>query len=275
MWRKFLEEVEQTENAVVFGLGDYLDWTRTTHRIPLKATWGEDDKAMAQLDELVMDGLVYPFVDTIRKYAPNALKRGAFVTFVEGNHHGVFLATHTLKSGRTTTEEICRLLGIRYAGLSSWVRMTIYRSVGKQKMATGHNLNIVLNHSTSRSGKLAFSLASAQRQLEGWRDVDVFLTANDHQLGHVLRQEIGCTSRGMARPIEYQQVIGKVGSFQKGYQVGPQSNNYVEKRFLHPSQLGWLSFDAHLYFRELINAEKRSLGLHMGPESWRYANFNV
>ena len=272
MWRKFLEEVDATDNALVFGLGDYLDWTRTTHRIPLKATWGEDDKAMQQLDEMVMDGLVYPFVDTVRKYAPHALKRHAFVCLVEGNHHGVFLASHTLKSGKTTTEVICELLGIRYAGLSAWVRLQVYRSVGKTKLGGGRALNILLNHSTSSSGKLAYSLASAQRQLEGWRDVDIFLTANDHQLGHVLRQEIGCTTRGTPRPIEYQQIIGKVGSFQKGYSIDAEPNSYVEKRLLHPGQLGYLAFDAHIYHARVVGNNESP---KHSPEVWRFSDFNV
>mgnify|MGYP001588206983 FL=1 len=134
-------------------------------------------------------------------------------------------------------------------------------------------MNILLNHSMSSSGKLANSLASAQRQLEGWRDVDIFLTANDHQLGHVLRQEIGCTTRGAPRPIEYQQIIGKVGSFQKGYSIEAEANSYVEKRLLHPGQLGFLAFDAHIYH---ANLNPKTVGaLSHSPEMWRYDTFNV
>ena len=132
-------------------------------------------------------------------------------------------------------------------------------------------MNILLNHSTSSSGKLANSLASAQRQLEGWRDVDVFLTANDHQLGHVLRQEIGCTARGRPRPIEYQQIIGKVGSFQKGYSLDAESRSYVEKRLLHPGQLGYLAFDAHIHHARVSDGGRED---HT-PEVWRYSSFNV
>ena len=264
LWKECLEDIEQTDNAIVFGLGDYLDWTRTTHRVPLNALWGEDDKAHAQLDDLVMDGLVYPFVDTIRKHCPSFAKK--CIGLVEGNHHGTMLSSQ-FRNGRTTTEEICRLLGVRYLGLSAWVRMTVYRTVGKSKMGTGANLNVVLNHSVSSSGKLAQSLAAAQRKLEGWRGVDVFLTANDHQLGHVLRQEIGVSRRGQVRPIEYQQVIGKVGSFQKAYGIGAVSDHYVEKKFLGPNQLGYLAFDGHLYFCNDATDPK--------PEVWRFNNFSV
>ena len=272
LWHQFLDEIEQTDNALVFGLGDYLDWTRTTHRLPIKAAFGEDDKAFSQLDDLVMDGLVYPFVDIVRKHCPSFAKK--CVGLVEGNHHGTMLSSK-FRNGRTTTEEICRLLDVRYLGLSAWVRLTVYRSGGKQKLGTGQNLNVLLNHSVSSSGKLAASLASAQRKIEGWRGVDVFLSANDHQLGHVLRQEMGCTSRGSARPVEYQQVIGKVGSFQKAYQVGAMSDHYVEKKLLSPNQLGWLSFDAWIHHRELSGDEKRAAGVTNSPEVWRFGSFSV
>lgn len=274
LWRTFLETVESDDSALVVGLGDYLDWLRTTHRVPVKAAFGEDDKAFGQLDDLVMDGLVYPFVDTIRKHCPSFAKK--CLGLIEGNHHGTMLSSQ-FRNGRTTTEEICRLLDVRYLGLSAWIRVTCYRSVGKRagKFGSGNNLNLLLNHSVSSSGKLAPSLATAQRKLEGWRGVDVFLTANDHQLGHVLRQEIGCTTRGLCRPMEYQQVIGKVGSFQKAYGVGAVSDHYVEKKFLGPNQLGWLAFDAKVHYRELTQADQRALGVTQSPEVWRYGNFNV
>ena len=268
-WRECLEDIESTENAVVFGLGDYLDWTRTTHRLPLRAVFGEDDKAFSQLDELVMDGLVYPFVDTIRKYAPNALKRGAFVGFVEGNHHGTMLSSQ-FRNGKTTTEVICDLLGIRYLGLSAWVRLTAYRSTGKTKFGTGHNLNVVLNHSVSSAGNLPSSLASAKRKIVDWRGVDIFLSANDHQLGHDLVPQIGCSSAGAPREMQYQQVVAKVGSFQKGYSAGAMPDDYVEKKFLSPSRIGYLAFDCWVYSKSSPTA-----GLSNTPEVWRFGSFNV
>ena len=272
LWRQCLIDIEQTDNALVFGLGDYLDWTRTTHRLPMLSVWGEDDKARQTMDEMLMEQLVYPFVDTIRTTCPSFARK--CVGLVEGNHHGTFLS-RAFSNGRTTTEEICRLLGVRYLGLSAWVRLTHYRSKSDKKRGSGHNLNILLNHSVSSSGKLAYSLAAAQRKLEGWRNVDVFLSANDHQLGHVLRQELGCTQRGEARPMECQQVIGKVGSFQKGYQEGASSTHYVEKKLLHPGQLGWLAFTAHIYYRELPRAERVNGHSKSSPEVWRFSDFNV
>ena len=139
LWTEFLQTVHRTPNAVVFGLGDYLDWTRTTHRVPLKAMWGEDDKALQTLDELQLKGLVYPFVDTIRKHCPSFKEK--VVGLIEGNHHGAMLSAK-FRNGQTTTEVICDLLGVRYLGLSAWVRLTVYRSLGTKKLGTGHNLNV-------------------------------------------------------------------------------------------------------------------------------------
>ena len=266
-WRECLTDIEQTDNAVVFGLGDYLDWTRTSYRVPLKSALGEDDKAFQQLDDLVMDGLVYPFVDTIRKTCPSFAKK--CVGLIEGNHHGTFLSSR-FRNGRTTTEVICELLGVRYLGLSAWCRLTCYRSVGKEKFGTGHNLNVVLNHSVSSSGNLPSSLAAAKRKITDWRGVDIFLSANDHQLGHDLVPQIGCSQRGSPREMQYQQVIGKVGSFQKGYAAGAFSNDYVEKKFLSPSRIGYLAFDAWVYYRAGTPQERLNT-----PEVWRFGNFSV
>jgi len=207
-------------------------------------------------------------VEGIKKHCRSFAKK--CVGLVEGNHHGKMLSSR-FRNGRTTTEEICKLLGVPYLGLSAWARITVYRSTGTRKFGTGHNLNVLLNHSVSRSGRLAASLTSAQRKLEGWRGVDVFLSANDHQLGHVLKQEIGCSQRGEPRMMEYQQVVGKVGAFQKGYKMGADSDNYIEKGFLNPGQLGWLAFDSWIHHSSLPEGNKRS----NSPEVWRFGNFNV
>jgi len=260
--------VHQTPNALVFGLGDYLDWMRTTHRLAIKSLWNEDDSALQQYDTMVLNQLIRPYAFTIRTYCPSY--REKFVGFVEGNHHGHMMSSR-FANGQTTTEVLCEELGIPYLGLSAWVRLTAYRSRSKTKFGAAHNLNVVLNHSTSSSGKLANSLASAQRKLEGWRGVDIFLSGNDHQLGHVLRQEIGCTDRGAPRMVQYQQIIGKVGSFQKSYLPGAKSDAYEEKKFLSPAQLGWLEFDAWVHTTEA----EQGAGVTHTPETWRYGNFNV
>ena len=153
--------------------------------------------------------------------------------------------------------------------------MTVYRSLGTKKLGAGHNLNILLNHSVSTSGQLPASLAAASRKLVGWRDVDIFLSGNDHQLGHELRQEIGCTGRGKPRMVQYQQVIGKCGSFQKGYLDGARPHSYVEKKLLKPSQLGWLAFSARVYQRELTSAERTASGRKNSPECWRFDEFSL
>lgn len=270
--------MERTPDAVVFGLGDYLDFTRTTYRPVIAAAWGEDDKTHHQVDDMVQHSLVEPLGWSIRKYAPSMLpahhrgtlrQAGKLVGLIEGNHFWRY------QSGKTSTQALCDFLGVRYLGLSAWIRLTIYRSLGKQKRGAGNNLNLLLNHSVSSSGNLPASLAAATRKLQGWRGVDVFVTANDHQLGHSLEQQIGCTQRGQPRQVELQTIIGKAGSFQKGYTPGACSTSYVEKKFLHPSRLGYLAFDVHSYYRQLTKEERQMTGLSESPEVWRFSSFNV
>ena len=267
LWIECLEEIHRSQHVLGFGLGDYLDFTRTTYRAPLRAVGGEDDKFFEEMDTLVMRGLVEPFIWQVRKRCPSFADK--VIGLIEGNHH------YRFRDGTTSTQQICRLLGVRYLGLSAWVRITAYRSKGKDKMGTGHNLNIVLNHSVSGSGALPASLAAANRKLVGWRGVDIFLTGNDHQLGHETRQEISCTTAGLPRMMQNEVIVGKCGSFQKGYLEGAVNNDYVEKKFLKPSHLGYLAFDAHLYHRSLSQGDRKLTGRATSPETWRFSNFSA
>lgn len=257
--------LEAEEHGLVVGVGDYLDWTRSSYRPALATVWGEDDKAAEEYDTMVMETFVSPFVDTIRKYCPSFKRK--CLGLIEGNHHSVMQSFRFQQSGRTSTEEICGLLGVPYLGLSAWIRLSV-RRFGQR--ARHRNLNIVAVHSTSSSVNLPASLASAGRLIDGWRDWDIFLTANDHKLGHDLRQVPGCVQRGRPRMVQHDVVVARVGSFQKGYTEEAESSSYVEKKFMKPSRLGWLSFDAHIEFkRDLEDSHK------WAPEVWRFTNFNV
>jgi hypothetical protein len=264
LWRACLEEIDRTPNAAVFGLGDYLDFTRTSYRALLRSVGQEDDKFFDEFDEMMLETYVRPFVAHLKRHCPSFAQK--CLGLIEGNHHGLLSSTR-FRNGSTTTEEICRLLGVRYLGQSAWVQLRVYRSRGREKFGTGHNLNLLLNHSVSSSGTLPASLAAANRKLQGWRGVDIFLTANDHQLGHEVQQQIGCTDRGLPKMVQHEVIVGKVGSFQKGYIEGAAPSNYVEKKFLRPSHLGYLAFDAWVHTR---GAAKPYI-----PEVWRYGNFSA
>ena len=257
LFSEFLSDVEHTPNALVLGLGDYIDWTRTTHRGPLRAIGGDDEKFIEELDAMVSRSIIEPLVWKIRKQCPSFAKK--CIGLVEGNHY------HKFFNGMTSTQKICELLGVRYLGQSAWVRIACARSLEKKRKCYGatHNLNIALNHSVSSSGALPASLNQAQGRIAGLRDVDIFLTGNDHQLGHMVIQQLGCTQRGEPKMMQKEMVVGKCGSFQKGYEEGATSNSYVEKKFLRPSHLGYLAFDAHIHY----HTDK--------PEVWRFDNFNV
>ena len=136
-------------------------------------------------------------------------------------------------------------------------------------------MNIVLNHSVSSAGTGPTSLASAKRKIVDFRGVDVSLSANDHQLIHDLVPQLGCTEKGMPQQMQIQQVVAKVGSFQKGYQTGVTTTDYVEKKFLSPSRIGYLAFDAYIYYRSLTNDDAKRIGVKHSPEVWRYTNFNT
>lgn len=266
LFTALLQDIEHTPHAIVFGVGDYIDWTRTTHRAPIRAIGATDDKFLEELDAMVMRTLIEPFVWKVRRKCPSFARKCAGL--VEGNHY------HQFRNGTTSTQKICELLGVQYLGLAAWVRIACARSrsSNRTKLGTVHNLNIVLNHSVSCSGSLGPSLAQANKKAAAFRDVDVFLTGNDHQLGHEVIQQLGCTRRGEPRMLQTEVVIGKCGSMQKGYEEGATSSSYVEKKLLRPSHLGYLAFDAWVHYsgNAATNATRKNT-----PEVWRFGNFSA
>ena len=267
LFDRCLEEIDSTPNAIVIGMGDYTDFSRTSYRTPMKAVWGEDDSMHLEIDTMFKKTVIDPLVWKIRNRCKSFSQK--CIGLIQGNHDWV------ARTGITGTQTICEMLGVRYLGLSAYIRLTCYRSRGNKKMGSGHNLNIVANHSTSNSGSLPASLAAANRRLIGWRDVDVFLSGNDHQLGVEVREELTVPAKGHLRLVQKEVVIAKTGSFQRGYIEGATSSNYVEKKLLRPSHLGWFGCDLHIYRSEYTKADKEKYGVDISPEVWRFTNFSA
>jgi len=261
---EFLEDVQHADNAFVWSLGDNFDFTRTTIRSTLNRNSDGYESFYKSLDSYVR-GQVVEHVKFIKRVCPSISQK--LVTVNQGNH------TWTFENGETSDEMMARLLGVRYSGLLARTRLLVSRSkgTGSRKLGATHSLQVITTHSASSASSLQASLNLAERQANGFDDWSVWVSGNDHQLGHIPIQKLGATDRGLFREVERQRVVGKAGSFQKGYIPGVCRQAYVEKKVLRPSVLGYLAFDAWIYQREIsgISEVKNS------PEVWRFGNFNV
>ena len=253
--------MEASSNAIVFGLGDYLDFARTTQRSFLKG-YTNGDTFFDSLDKMVDDSIVLPFVKLVNKHCPSFAKK--CVTLVEGNHRYNYGGRG--REGLTSTQEICRLLGIPYGGLSSIVRLTVLNSKGHFKMGGGRNLSILSNHGTSgSSGSVSAAIGKLERSvIRGWRDMDIIFSAHDHTRGHADIVQMGISQRGEPRLIEYHTLVVKTGCFQKGYLKGAVSESFVEKNLFNPTARGWFSCTVKT---KRTNGDREN-------EKWIFTDFN-
>lgn len=258
-----LKKIHRTQNAVVFGVGDYFDFARTAWRSHLK-TYSQEDNFFDSLDKFVDESLVDPFCSLIKKHCPSFAEK--CIVLVEGNH--TYKYGSGGRQGQTSTQEICRRLDIPYGGLSAWVRMNVYNSKGSYKFGGGKNLNILLNHGQSSGGdNIASSLGKLEKQIAtGWRNADVLFSAHNHKLGHITDKQIGVTQWGEPRLIDFPILVAKVGCFKKAYMPGAKSNSYEERQFFSPHQRGWFECSAKT-FRG--NEKKNGYS-----ERWEFFDFN-
>lgn len=152
--------------------------------------------------------------------------------------------------------------------MAAWIRLTVYRSNGRRKFGSGKNLNILLNHGQSSGGYITAALGKLERQtVSGWRDVDMMLSSHNHMLGHVVTQQIGVTTRGKMRLVDYKQVLAKTGCFKKAYLHEPTSNSYEERSFFRPQARGWFECKA-----KITHSTARDGSIT--PDRWQYYDFN-
>lgn len=258
---EFLKKVESTPNAVVFGLGDYLDFARTTWRGQMKSM-GDDDTFFESIDDMVDGQLVRPLCAKILRYCPSFAEK--CLLLIEGNHH--YKYGSGTRIGQTTTEAMSTALKVPYGGLAAWVQLRTYRSKGSYKFGHGHNMNILLNHGTSSSSNaVAAALGKLERQtVTGWRDVDVLLSSHNHMLGHVVATQLGVPQKGELRLIEYEILMVKSGCFKKAYMNGAKSSSYEEKNLFRPNRRGWFECTAKIHQG---NTRKG------GFERWQFTDF--
>lgn len=269
LWIEFLKTIEATPHALVFGLGDYLDFARTHWRAGFK-NFNEEDNFFESIDDMVDSTFVRPFVAQVKKYCPSF--REKVVTMIEGNHHYVYGSGS--RQGSTSTWEICRMLNIPYGGLTSWVRLTRYDSKGKTKFGGGRNLNILLNHGIGGSSNtIGSSLNKLEsKTLSGWKDVDILLSSHEHKLGHAVNIQIGMSQKGTPRLIEHPFLVAKTGCFKKAYLSEPVSKSYEERSFFKPHARGW--FECTVKTKRAVRKQVDGIREPEPNEKWEFCEFN-
>jgi len=220
-WREFCEWAKCEENNLYLGMGDFFEGlSESEMRIFLGAkfhnstiiTWEEVYGEMVN-----------------RLYEQISFMKGKVIGLLEGNH------TFRFQNGTTSTQRLCALLGCKYLGYSSFIRLS-FRMPNHLSVC----LDVYAHHGVGGgSRKVGASLNMVQFMSEV-AEAQLYLMAHDHAKISGMRSRLylqDCKDGVNLR--SRKQIFARTGSFLKGYEPGKA--NYVSKRVLAPSDLGTIS----------------------------------
>jgi hypothetical protein len=223
-WIEMLDWAKSKPRCYFLGMGDYDDLGSSSERLLLG-------------NKLLHDSTVQTLESLYLKHTKQFVKeiefmRGKVIGLLEGNHYGEF------QNGTTTTQKMAELLGCKYLGVSSFVRL-------KFKSNTKHSSNgaidIWAHHGKGASRFVGGSLNRVEQMLEA-AECDIALMGHDHKksVGTKTRFKLSSTPEGVK--LSHRKVLlGRTGSFLKGYEEGQPS--YIVDAAMNPTDLGVIKIE--------------------------------
>jgi hypothetical protein len=231
LFERFLQRARESPSVYTLGMGDYLDFARTHHRIELRrAIPGGDEDSQEHLDLFVADR-ADRFIECVRSIAPRCLG------LIDGNHNWVFLSTHEERgwyASETLTAYIARKLKVPYLGYSTVIRMEFFH-----KGEWIDRYTIFASHGYGMGGATASAdLGAMERKVEPAFFADCLITAHTHRRITYFLPEIDIVN---GQIVERTHLLVKAGAFLKAYL--PNRVTYAEKKLLRPTDLGWVEIN--------------------------------
>ena len=219
-WRQFLEYARKLKDAWFFGMGDYLDSTSTTERECL----GHINKQMHETFRNDVSALQLAKCELFADECD--FMRGRIVGMLNGNHYFEFA------HGQNSDQKICELLGTKYLGVCSFVRLN-FDNCGRTC-----SRDIYAHHGMGAARLIGGSINRVQQMAEG-AEADIYAMGHDHKrIGTPgqCRLFLSRSNRDGLK-IEYREpVILRTGSFLASYEPGEVNYNVDACR--PPSSLG-------------------------------------
>lgn len=214
LFRRFVEWGADNPNVYWLGMGDYMELTRASVRAKMKAAIGAE--SLEDFDDMIRVK-VDEFTDIIKHM------KGRLIGLIEGNHCYEYI------DGTTSTQQMCRSLGCKYLGCTTFIHLTLDYHGNKQ------SLDIFANHGQGGSARLkGGSLNRVQYMSEGVI-ADIYLMGHDHQRAAVpdtrlkWSQAAGCLREGRV-------IYARTGSFKRGFIDNHRS--YIADKCMKPTDLG-------------------------------------
>jgi len=221
-WNEYVSDVKKTENVITIGMGDYTDNFRPTIQGRLYAALGRDDSAKT-IDQMHQKQIREDVFPLLRPVIANSACLGLL-----GGHHDL-----TYSDGTTSTQYLCRLLGVPYLGDGEAllrVRLLINKT-------TTLSFDLYATHGQGNGGAVGSPISKLQRML-AHMDVDIALRGHScdkfifqepqYYLSNSKPPQLRCRNR----------IIANCGSFSDGRSEG--ETTYVEKANLNPKAVGYV-----------------------------------
>ena len=221
-------------------MGDYDDLASMSERKALNS---------CDLHEATLDTFDKVYLERTMKIANElSFMRGKLIGLLEGNHYGVFT------NGMTTTQKLCEVLGCKYLGCSAFIRLA-FRD-GKR----ASSVDIWANHGAGASRTIGSSISSVEK-MEQVAEADIYLSGHDHRKYAALKAKLRLgTGNGGIRLNQRQILLGRTGSFLKGYVEGEPS--YIARRSLPPTDLGVIEIELKLHRKRTDGVEDFHVDIH-------------
>lgn len=222
-WKDFLEWAKNKPRCYFLGMGDYDDLASTSERHALRVARVHDTTERS-LDDVAKKRTL----DLVKELS---FMKGRLIGLIEGNHHWQF------SSGITSTQLMCQELGCRYLGTSAFIALFFSYNKGSHILST----DIWAHHGFGGGGKPGGSINSVLRMAET-AEADIFLSGHDHKKGAMFVSRLYLSKSGHGVHLKHRKILlGKTGSFQKGYVDG--KSNYPVSKCMAPSDLGVIKIE--------------------------------
>lgn len=219
-WREFLDYARKLKDAWFFGMGDYLDSTSTSERECL-------GNISAKMHETLRNDIIALQLAKCELVAKElSFMKGRLIGMLNGNHYFDF------PSGINSDQKICELLGAKYLGVCSLVRL-YFDAQGRR-----HSRDIFAHHGMGAARLFGGSFNRVQQMAEGV-EADIYAMGHDHkriaspgQPRLFLRHD---SNTGLN--VEYREpVVLRTGSYLASYEDGVVNYNVDSCR--SPASLG-------------------------------------
>lgn len=218
-WLEFLAEAKKAgPHAMFLGMGDYLDNYSTSER-DILGDGSLHDTTVKTMEKVAREK-TQDFAREIK------FMSGRLLGLLEGNHYVQF------KDGTTSTQYLCTLLGCKYLGVATFIRIS-FNVHGNSAL----KFDIHAHHGKGASRQVGGSLNRVAQMLEHC-DADLVCMGHDHKRGIVPSNPRICLEEhgGSLVVKERQSWIARTGSFLAAYSDGMTSYNVDAAR--GPCNLG-------------------------------------